>query len=105
MQTHFRQLESVQLKLIEFSLLGTRVDRVAEMLRPLTELVTLRRLNPQDLREVADVIRGGRGPALAQKPASANAMVPVSNPSVTISSPRRIVRGEDASPAGDSIVE
>lgn len=104
-QTHFSQLESVQLKLIEFSLLGSRVDRVAEMLRPLTELVTLRRLNPNDLREVADMIRGEHRPALAQKPDSARNVDPTSSQAIKIVSPRRITDEEKTARSDESTFE
>ena len=68
MHEHIGQLDRVRVKLVEFALLGTSVDRVVSMLRPLTELTALRRLNPDELRQAARVILEGRSTRISSRP-------------------------------------
>lgn len=57
---HIRGLDTIRRELIEFAMMESTLNRVACTLEPLTELVRLRRIQPDDLRVVVDGLRERR---------------------------------------------
>jgi hypothetical protein len=82
--SHVRSLGGVRKELLELALMENTVSRVARMLRPLTQLVNLRRLGDRDIREAARGILENRNRRLSRNelPAATRSTVGrVANPS------------------------
>ena len=57
MLRHIQGLETMRRELVEFAMMDSTIDRVAQSLAPLTELANLRRLQSDDLEVVVDALR------------------------------------------------
>jgi hypothetical protein len=70
--THVRSLTGLRRTLVELAMMESTVGRVAQVMAPLTELSSLRRLGESEIREAARVIMDRRSTRLSQTEAAAD---------------------------------
>ena len=70
--THVRALTGLRRTLVELAMMESTVGRVAQVMAPLTELSSLRRMGESEIREAARVIIDRRNTRLTQTDASAD---------------------------------
>ena len=67
---HVRSLTALRQSFVELAMMETTVGRIANIMSPLTELSSLRRLNPNEVRAAARMILDGRSTRLSQSASS-----------------------------------
>ncbi|MEO2018726.1 MAG: hypothetical protein ABGZ53_30625 [Fuerstiella sp.] len=74
--THVRSLTGLRRTLVELAMMESTVGRVAQVMAPLTELSSLRRLGESEIREAARVIMSRRSTRLSHSGAAPNTEAP-----------------------------